>query len=359
MTSPAVRDARLDFSNILLFPSDTLRTAMERMTSTATSIVLVVDETKKLVGVLVDGDIRRALLLDPDLSQPVAKVMTRRPRTAPFGIAESELRALANETLSAFLPLVDDEGIPRALIDLVRLKQSRPALENAVVLMAGGRGERLMPHTAMRPKPMIEVGGRPILETLVRVLHGHGFERFYLSVNYLASAIEEYFKDGSWLGVQIDYLREDAPLGTAGSLRPLLGREKAPMLVMNGDVLTRFNPRTMVDHHYRQDVLATLAVRDYEIRVPFGVIEMQDMRLSQIREKPVYTVQISAGIYVLSPEVLVNIPQGERFDMPALLESVAQTSPGKVGCYPISDFWVDVGREEDLMRARADYEKHF
>jgi dTDP-glucose pyrophosphorylase/CBS domain-containing protein len=357
--TPKIREARLDYHGILVSPKDTLRVAMERMTVTNIAIVLAVDQQRKLQGVLVDGDIRRALLAHGDLSQPVESIMTRRPRTAPFDITDGTLHDLAQEALSTWLPLVDENGILRGLIDLALFRQSRGRLENAVVIMAGGRGERLMPHTAAIPKPMIPVGGRPILETLVRALHGNGFDRFYFSVNYLAEYIEDHFGDGEAIGVSITYLREEKPLGTAGSLRQLANVEKLPILVINGDVLTRFNPKAMLDLHLRERAQITMAVRDYSHQVPFGVVESVNGRFVTIREKPTYTMQISSGIYVVDPSVLDKIPPDTRFDMPDLLSAITELRADRVMCFPISDYWMDVGREEDLHRARADFEKNF
>ena len=352
-------DARVDFTDSVLPPDAPLRKALERMTVSNVSIVLIVDETRHLLGVVVDGDIRRALIGNSDLAQPVSSIMTRRPRTAPFDIEEGDLRALADGALSTWLPLIDSDNVLRGLVDLVRLRHARRRLPNAAVLMAGGRGERLLPHTASLPKPMMDVGGRPILETQIRILHGHGFERVYLSVNYLAKRIESYFGDGNWLGVSIEYLREMAPLGTAGCLAPLHGKETAPILVMNGDVLTRFNPRAMMAFHEQEKAIASLAIRDYPIAIPFGVVDVDGTRLAGIREKPVHTVPINAGIYVLSPEILRFIPPGERYDMPDLLTAANESMPGRVVCFPITDYWVDIGREEDLLQARADFDNHF
>ena len=359
MTGEALRGARVDIAGSLMAPGDTLRAAMERMTQTNVAIVLVADAQRRLVGVVVDGDIRRALLANGDLAQPVSAIMTRQPRTAPFDIAEDDLRALANQALSTWLPLVDKDGTLRGLVDLVRLRQQGQRIANAAAIMAGGKGERLWPHTASVPKPMVEVGGRPMLETLLRVLHGHGFERFYISVNYLADRIESHFGDGAALGVSIEYIREKQPMGTAGCLRALAGRETAPVLVVNGDVLTRFNPRAMLDFHRNERGDATLAVREYPLQVPFGVVEADGARLVALREKPVHLFKISAGIYAIEPEALSLIPAGTRFDMPDLIEALTRRRAGSVACFPITDYWLDVGRSEDLERARADFDRHF
>jgi dTDP-glucose pyrophosphorylase len=360
MTAPVDRSgARADYERCLVAPDATMREAMQRMSDANTSIVLVVDAARRLMGVVVDGDIRRALLRNPDLDQPVAGIMTRQPRTAPFDVAEDTLRALAEQALSAWLPLVDRDGTLRGLVDLVRLRQARQSLPNAVVIMAGGRGERLWPHTADTPKPLVTVGGRPIIETVLRVLHGHGFARFYLAVNYLAEQIEAHFGDGGSLGVAIEYLREDEPLGTVGGLRSLIGREQLPIMVMNGDVLTRLNPRALLDFHLHERAVATIALRDYAFEIPFGVVDAEGARFVAIREKPMHTVRISAGVYALDPEVLTLLPEGRRFDMPELLAAAAEAFPNRVACFPVSDYWVDIGRHEDLERARVDFGREF
>jgi dTDP-glucose pyrophosphorylase len=360
MIHPAdAASARSDYEACLVAPDASLHEAMRRMNDANMSIVLVVDAQRRLLGVVVDGDVRRALLRNPDMGQKVAGIMTRQPRTAPFDVDEDTLRALAEQSLSAWLPLVDREGMVRGLVDLVRLRQARRSLPNAVVIMAGGRGERLWPHTADTPKPLVTVGGRPILETVMRVLHGHGFTRFYLAVNYLAEQIEAHFGDGASLGVAIEYLREERPLGTVGGLRSLVGRERLPILVMNGDVLTRLNPNALLDFHLHEKAVATIALRDYAFEIPFGVVEAEGARFVAIREKPMHTVRISAGVYVLEPEILELVPEATRFDMPELIAAAAERYPGRVACFPVSDYWVDIGRQEDLERARVEFGRLF
>ena len=355
MSNAAQRGARLTFERCLVTPQTSLHEAMQRMTEAEMSIVLVVDAENRLKGVVVDGDIRRALLRNSDVHQPVRDIMTQRPRTAPFNISDEDLRALAEQALSPWLPLVDEAGRVRGLVDLIRLRQVRQSLPNAAVIMAGGRGKRLWPHTADTPKPLVSVGGRPIIETVIRILHGHGFSRFFLSVNYLADHFEAHFGDGSNLGGDIRDLHEDQPLGTVGGLRSLLGLEKLPFLVVNGDVLARFNARSLLDFHKQEDAVATVALRDYAVEIPFGVVEANGTKFVEIKEKPKHAFRISAGIYVIAPEILDLVPVGQRFDMPELFAAAATNYPGRVACFPVDDYWIDIGREEDLQRARGDF----
>jgi dTDP-glucose pyrophosphorylase len=347
----ARRTAQVPFEPNLVTAATSLRDAMSIMTATSTSIVLVVDDDQRLIGVVVDGDIRRAILIDADISRPVSTMMTRSPRTGRADMPDGMLRALAEDALSTWLPLVDDQGRITALLDLVRLRQASRRLPNTAVLMAGGRGERLMPLTANTPKPMLVVGGRPMLETVLRLLHAQGFERFLISVNYLADQVKAHFGDGSAFGVQIEYLHEDAPLGTAGGLKALQEYGQMPFLVMNGDVIARFDARGMIDRHQRERALLTVAVKEHPVRIPFGVIDSVDGRLLAIREKPIHSFDIAAGIYMIDPSVLHHVPRGASMDMPDLIRSVNEAHPGKVLCFPVSDSWIDLGRKEDLARA--------
>lgn len=353
------RGRKVDVASSLVGPADTLLTAMQRMTETDVSIVLVASPDRRLLGVVVDGDIRRALIRTADLNLKVSEVMTRSPRTAPDTIADDDLVALAEEAPSPWLPLVGPDGEIKGLVDLIAVRKQQHRLTNAVVIMAGGKGKRLLPLTEEMPKPMMPVGGRPILETLVRVLQGHGVERFYLSVNYLAEHIEAHFGDGSAFGVDIQYLREDRPLGTAGSIRPLVELESEPVLVINGDILSRVSPRMILDYHQQESASATVAVREHRVEVPFGVVEIDGNRLVQVREKPTETYFINAGIYVVDPAHLGLIPPDERFDMPDLLQKIGDDGKGHVACFPVPEYWVDIGRAEDLERARREFADNF
>jgi dTDP-glucose pyrophosphorylase len=353
-----MRQSWVDFRPLMMAPRDRLHDAMQRMNAQEASIVLVCDRQGVLLGLVVDGDIRRALLANPDLNQPLESVMTRKPRTVTSDADEQALRTLAESALSPWMPMVDAEGRLCGLVDLVRLRMEHRHLPNAAVLMAGGKGTRLHPYTLDIPKPMVPVGGKPMLETIISRLSGQGFQRFYISVNHFADQIIDHFGDGTDFQVQISYLHEDKPLGTAGALRQLAGREEHPMVVMNGDVLTRLNLRALIDFHQAEKVAATMAVREYAYEVPFGVVEMADHRLKGLREKPVHRMFINAGIYSLSPQALEMIPQNQRYDMTQLLDQLKDHQQG-VACFPVSEYWMDVGRVDDLERARDEFDSHF
>jgi len=354
-----MRDALINFEPVLLSPDDTIQTAFERMTVHDIGIILVVDEARHLLGVVVDGDIRRSLLKTPTLDQTLSTVMTHHPRVAPFNASKDVLMALAEQASSPWLPLLDQDGVVKGLLNANTYRLQSKQLPNAAVIMAGGRGERLRPFTEQTPKPMMTIGERPLLETLISFLRGYGFVRFYLSVNYLAEQIEAHFGDGHALGLDIRYLREDRPLGTAGSLRPLAELEEHPVLIVNGDVLSRVNPHALLEFHRQEGVSATLAVREHRIKIPYGVVETAGNRVTQLREKPSHTVHINAGIYVIDPAIFACISLDEKMDMPDVLTRLNANERNSIACFPVPEYWVDIGSLEDLEKARSEFEDNF
>lgn len=215
-----------------------------------------------------------------------------------------------------------------------------------VVIMAGGRGQRLHPLTAHVPKPMLHAGPKPILETVVEGFREYGFTRIVLAVNYRRQVIEDHFGDGSKFGVEISYLRESEALGTAGALG-LLPPQNEPVIVQNGDVIARLDYRKLLAEHKSHDALATMCLAVYQHQVPYGVVDMDACFVSGTREKPIESWMVNAGLYVLSPKLLATI-RG-RCDMPDVLAN----AEGFVRCHQIDDFWIDVGRFEDLARANG------
>ncbi len=333
--------------------------AMRRMTETGIDIVLITDQAGRFEGLAVDSDLRRALLADADMGRPLDRVMNRSPQVASADAPVEELKNLTRDVAHPFLPLVDEHYMLRGLVHVWALQREHAELPYAALVMAGGRGERLRPLTESRPKPMVEVGKRPILETIVGHLAREGIKRIYLSVNYLAEQIESHFGDGDAFGVEIEYLREDEPRGTAGALALLRGREERPLLMMNGDVLTRLNPRALMDFHRQESVQATVAVRTIQVDIPFGVVRMDESRLAGIEEKPSYFYYVNAGLYVLEPDTFSLVPRQGRYDMPQLLEAVEAATPRSIACFPVPEYWIDVGRLGDLDQARQEYHQVF
>lgn len=351
--------AFLDPTPNCLPPTATAADAMRVMTDTGVQIILVVDGAGRLLGVVVDSDIRRSLLRTMDLSVPVADIMNPRPTTLPAAASRDQLQAAAANLTHALVPLVNADGRVKGLVNIWRLQHEADVLPNAAVIMAGGEGRRLRPLTLERPKPMIEIGGRPILEIIIRHLADEGIRRFYLSVNYLAQQIIDHCGDGTRWGVSIEYIHEDQPLGTAGALAALREREQLPVLVTNGDILTRLRPRALFDFHRQEKARATMVVRSMSYAVPYGVVEVRDNHMIGIREKPVYEYFVNAGVYVVEPEVIDMVVPGQSTDMPTLLSSAHAAWPGGVACFPIPEYWADIGQPDDLARVKSEFAVHF
>ncbi len=317
----------------------------------------IVERNGIIVGTVTDGDVRRALLNGIGLEASVDLVMNRSPITAPAGISKEAALSLMRRHSIHQLPVVDSEGrvVEVKLIDDVALAQQS---DHWVVLMAGGLGSRLKPLTDDIPKPLIRVGDKPILETVLSGFAKAGFGRFFISVNYKAEMIQEYFGDGSAWGVKIEYLEEKERLGTAGALSLLPERPSHPFFVMNGDLLTTVNFEQMLKYHRERQAFATVGVREHSITVPFGVIDFNEHRLLGIREKPTQKFFVNAGVYLLDPGVLDMLAANEAVDMPTLIErSISEGRQSVV--FPFREYWIDVGRLDDLQRASDEFQRVF
>ncbi len=338
-------------------PTQSIRDVLQIIDQAAIQIAIITDEEGYLQGTVTDGDIRRGILDGVGLEDPVSTVMTEDPITSS---PQEDRQSLVN-TMRARrihqIPLVDDKGrvVGIEVLDDLLEPEARP---NPVVLMAGGLGTRLRPLTKDCPKPLLEVGDKPILETILEGFIAHGFHRFYLSVNYKAGMIEDYFGDGSDWGVDISYVHEEKRLGTAGPLSLLPERPDETMIVMNGDLLTKLNYAHLLDFHREHDVAATMCVREHETQVPYGVIETDDQYMEGIEEKPTERYFVNAGIYVLEPETLDYVPENEFFDMPDLFEQIIEEG-GEATVFPVREYWQDVGRREDFQRVNGEYEEVF
>ncbi len=334
---------------IIISPHISIRAAANVIQEAEIKFLLVCDEKRRLVGTMTDGDIRRAVLASINLDGPVETIMNRSPKVAKPGDSISNLRAFMRASVIRHIPRVDEEGRIVGLV-LLDAKEDLPEQKGAVVLMAGGRGSRLMPLTQNIPKPLLRVGSKPVIERQIEQLIDHGFRRFFISINYLGRMLEEHFGDGSRLGVKISYLREQIPLGTAGALS-LLKPQNEPFIVLNGDIISDTHFSAMMTCFEKNNVLATMAVREYCYTVPFGCVTLRNGLLDTVEEKPICRHLINAGIYVFSPEVLRLIPSGVSYDMPQLFQDLKK-SGCKVNTFLISDEWMDIGHKEDLMLAQ-------
>ncbi|MBW8302883.1 MAG: nucleotidyltransferase family protein [Brevundimonas sp.] len=336
----------------LIGPEATFRDALVSIDSTGAGMALVVDDGQRLLGVLSDGDLRRALIRGAGLEDAALTGANREP----FCIDQHQDRAATLAMLRAHglrqLPVLDAD---RRVVGLTTVSDflNIPIRSNPVVIMAGGKGERLAELTRDTPKPMLKVGPRPILDTIVGNLAGQGFRNFWLAVNYKAEQIEGHFADGATLGLDIRYLRETKPLGTCGALA-LLPRQDQPLIVTNGDVLAKVDYGHVLDSHIEAGADATVVVRDYEMQVPFGVVNAEAGRILRIDEKPTQSYTISAGAYVLSPGALGMVPAEAYYDMPSLIADLIAAGMS-VRQQRAEGYWMDIGRPPDYAQANADF----
>jgi dTDP-glucose pyrophosphorylase len=333
----------------LLPATATLQEAIRNLDQSALQIILVVAEDELLLGTLTDGDIRRGLLRGLDLSCAIESLMTREPLVVPEGLPPKAVAQLMQVNKIHQLPVVDRR---RRVVGLhvwheLQATSRRP---NLMVIMAGGLGTRLRPHTEACPKPLLPVNGKPMMEHIIERAKAEGFQRFVIAINYLGQMIEQHCGDGGRWQVEIEYLHEKSPLGTAGAITLLDPRPELPFLVSNGDVLTDIRYSELLDFHCRHGGTATMAVRQHEWQHPFGVVRTNGIEIVGFDEKPVARSHINAGIYVLEPSCLDALGVGEHCDMPALFARL-QDRGARTIAYPMHEPWLDVGREDDLERA--------
>lgn len=338
---------------VLLPAGATIQQAISNLDESGLQIVLVVCAEGRLLGSVTDGDVRRALLKGLKLEGAVQEIMFTAPLVVPPEIGREMVLHLMHANKIHQLPIVDAERqvVGLHLWDEVIEPSNRP---NTMVIMAGGLGKRLLPLTEDCPKPMLPVGGKPMLERIIERAKSEGFRRFIVSVHYLGHIIEEYFEDGEQWGVEIRYLHEESPLGTAGAISLLNPRPDEPFVVTNGDVLSDIRYGEMLDFHVRHGAQATMAVRLHEWQNPFGVVRTEGIDIIGFDEKPVHRTHVNAGIYVLAPSVLDELIVGEQCDMPTLFERIQRIGQSTIA-YPMHEPWLDVGRPDDLQKARSQY----
>ena len=342
---------------ITVHPEARIREVMEVIDSAAHQFALVTNSDDILIATVTDGDIRRGLLKGVDLTAPVSEVMNRNPMTLIEGTSDETAWKLMRESGLGQIPIVDTKG---RLVS-VTLRNGRIGNKpwpNRVILMAGGLGVRLHPLTEKMPKPMLPVGGKPLLERIITRFKGQGFRHFTLSLNYLGHVIKDHFGDGATLGVRVDYIEETTRMGTGGALSILSQRPKEPFIVMNGDILTTVSFSKILEFHNKTNSIVTICTRDFNLQVTYGVLNTEGNTLVSMEEKPVHKYLINAGIYVLSPVVFEFLQNEESLDLPDLIERVRDVGH-RVSVFHITGYWMDIGSHKDIERARADYETVF
>lgn len=341
----------------LVRPDQSVLDALAAIERGARQIALVVDDERRLQGVVTDGDIRAHILKGLPLDKPVAGLMNANPIVAGPADSHGDLLSRLRAHHIHQLPLLDAE---RRVVGLVTLDELLEAWTqpNLVVLMAGGSGIRLRPLTADTPKPMLRVGERPILETIILQFREYGYRRFVIAMHYLADQIVQHFGDGSRLDAEITYLSETEPLGTAGALSLLDERPSQPFFVMNGDLLTKLNFASLMAFHQASGAPMTLCVREHALTIPYGVVEIADDRVQCVTEKPIRRDLVNAGIYACNPDVLDIVPRDRPSTMVQLVEMLIAQGR-KPAVFPVHEYWIDIGHHPDLQRAVADYEEVF
>lgn len=336
----------------LLPLESTIQQAIRNLDQVAIQIVMVVNANGELLGAITDGDIRRGLLRGLDLNSPIDTIIYRDALVVPPQISREMAVHLMQANKILQLPVVDEN---RRVVGLYLWDElaAPAARQNLMVIMAGGLGTRLRPHTDNCPKPLLPVAGKPMLEHIIDRAKGEGFEHFVLAIHYLGHMIEDYFGNGERWQVRIDYLREPLSLGTAGGLVLLTPRPNAPFIVTNGDVLTDIRYGELLDFHTRQAAAATMAVRLHEWQHPFGVVQIQGVEIVGFEEKPIARTHINAGVYALEPGSLDLLGPSERCDMPTLFERLQAKSKRTVA-YPMHEPWLDVGRPDDFNHVIAE-----
>jgi len=345
-----------NWSKCILSPSDSVRAAIDNLIASSKRIVLVVSHDGTFAGTISDGDIRRGLLRGIGLESQLSEILQKSAIIAPPEMSRETVKSLMLTHKIQQIPIVDSSKKLQGLHEWDEL-DSAPLRENLFVVMAGGEGRRLMPHTLNTPKPMVLVHGKPMLEHILVRAKANGFRNFVLIVHHLSQVIEDYFGDGSKWEVTIRYIKEEKPLGTAGGLAQLSGIGKEPLVVTNGDVLSDLNYSDFLQFHLDNNATGTMAVRQHEIAHPFGVVNLEGLRITNIEEKPVQRNYINAGVYVISSEAIGSLDKGAFMNMTDFFATLL-ASAANVCAYPIHESWIDVGRPEDLREVATKFREN-
>lgn len=343
----------MNWRNCLISEEASILDAVKTIDCGGMQIALIVDKRRRLCGVLTDGDIRRAVLNNVDFNKNITTIMKKHPIVANAYQSEREIQNLMRDKQIHQVPVIDDEG---CVLDVVLFLDvlGDKCHTNPVVLMAGGMGKRLLPLTADTPKPLLRIGTKPILEIILENFVESGFSNFYISVNYKSEQLENYFRDGSKWGIHIHYLKENIRLGTAGGLSLLPDTIDEPIIVMNGDILTKIDIEALLSYHLLVKADATMAIREYDSQIPYGVIKVDDGKIVSIEEKPFERYWVNAGIYVLNSNVIGEIEENTYTDMTCLLERLIRNDK-RVNAFPIREYWIDIGKMDDFEQAQMDF----
>ena len=338
-----------ELASFCLTENATIRDVIENLDASRIKVAFIVNSAGQILATATDGDVRRGLLKNHNLEDSALVIAHETFVSATVGDSHGDLDRLLRESGISHIPILDASGGLISLYPGAR-EARKTELPNAVVIMAGGLGRRLRPLTDTTPKPMLPVAGKPMVEHIIENLRLEGFSDVILSIGYLGQQIEDYFGDGTDLGVSISYVSEDQPLGTGGSLSLLRRRFAEPLVVMNGDVLMRAKIGDMVDYHNSHGAEVTVGVKVLDTQIPFGVMTLDGGQITSMEEKPTYRDYVNTGVYVIEPTVLEEIPPNQRFDMPDLISPRLGTN--RALAFPLHEQWMDLGRPDDLDQAQ-------
>lgn len=313
--------------------------------------ILFIIENGKFYGTVTYGDLRRALGQNFNLTNPVSRIANKNSKFV-LEYHDSAYRKKIIDDLPdefRYLPILNERN---EIVDILT-EDGLFSLPNHAVIMAGGLGKRLQPLTNDIPKPMLHIGNKPILQTIIEQFRVAGIKHIHISVNYKADVIIDYFGDGNNFGVQIKYLHEEKPMGTAGCLSLLEKRLAAPFFVMNADILTDLDFANLIDYHTKNNYFSTMCVYEHVVQIPFGVIKADDCLIYDIKEKPSEKYLINAGIYLLDPDVINFIPQDDFYNMTSLFQLLIAEKK-RVGIFHLKDYWTDIGNFDDFNRANKE-----
>jgi len=348
-----------DLKHLMVAPDLSITEAIERLNSAHKRVILVVDGESHLAGLLSDSDVRHAIINNVNFQRPVSDIMIRRPVTVRGDLPDQEVIRIMEQTHCFQIPILDADGKVVGIHLINELLKTRPDSNyRTAVIMAGGIGSRLSPLTDNIPKPLLKVGDQPILFTVLDQLRHAGFDDLYVSVNYKAEMIRDALKKEPRFADRVQFIEEDKPLGTAGALTRIPTRPNESFLVMNGDLLTGVALEEIMNFHAHQQNLITVAVKEEQYQMPYGIVEMEGTRITGLKEKPQQTVFVNCGVYAVSHLVLDRIPQNTFWDMTDVIDDL-QRARLRVGGFPIHEYWLDIGQHDQLIKARDDYSAKF
>jgi len=345
-----------NIKNIKITRDASIKKALKVIEEGAIKIALVVDKEDKLIGTLTDGDIRRGFLKGYDINSSINSIINKKPLIAKKDDSKVKLISKGYTKHIYQIPVVDKKGKVKELYIIDEILKSKTKL-NKVVIMAGGKGIRLRPLTKNTPKPMLKVGGKPILETIIKNFKDCGYKDLIICVNYKSHIIKDYFGNGDKFGVNIEYVEEKKMMGTAGALSLIKEKLTEPFFIINGDLVTNLDFEKMLDFHKKHNSIATMGVKKYVINSPYGEVNLVDENISSINEKPTHKFFANAGIYILNPECIDLVPK-KLYDMTSLFKKIISNKKKTIS-FPLEEYWKDIGRFSDYEKANKEFLKKF